>query len=140
AADPEIEAALAETGESVPDADVTPSAREILGEIDVAYYEGDAVEMTSRQLNKADGVAAAFDVLDLEDPFALVLGDSKSDLRIMRWLEETDSGIAAAPSHASEQVLEFVSSTDDLVFDRGAADQILRTLRAMAEFDDVVGS
>lgn len=138
AADPEIEAALDEADQDVPDVDIPVEVREILDEIDVAYYEGDAVEMTSRKLNKAEGVDAAFDILDIDDPFALVLGDSKSDLRIMRWLEEMDSGIAAAPAHASEQVLDFVTTHDDLVFDRGAADQILRTLRAMGEFDEVV--
>ncbi|MFB6081516.1 MAG: HAD family hydrolase [Halanaeroarchaeum sp.] len=137
-ADPEIEAAL-DAVDALPDEGSVPATvRESLADVDVAYYRADAVELTSRKLNKVVGVKAAFDVLGVEDPFAMVLGDSKSDLRVMRWLDEEGIGIGAAPEHASEQVVEFVADQDDLVFDRGAADQMLRTLRAMARIADVV--
>jgi 3-deoxy-D-manno-octulosonate 8-phosphate phosphatase KdsC-like HAD superfamily phosphatase len=67
-------------------------------------------------------------VLDVEDPFVTVMGDSKSDLRVMEWAEANDTGIAAAPDHASEDVLEHVMATDELVFDRGASAEMLRTV------------
>lgn len=38
---------------------------------------------------------------------------------VMERLAETGSGIAAAPEHASRDVLDHVRSTDELVFDRG---------------------
>jgi len=77
------------------------------------------------------GVEAALDVLGVADPFALVMGDSKSDLRVMRWAAEHDAGIAAAPEHASRDVLDHVLSTDELVFDQGKATEPLRTVWAL---------
>jgi hypothetical protein len=91
----------------------------------------------SLELNKVVGVEAAFDVLDIEDPFALVMGDSKSDLRVMRWVEENDTGIAAAPNHASGDVLDHVMNTDELVFDRGGVAEMLRTAYAMNQLADL---
>jgi hydroxymethylpyrimidine pyrophosphatase-like HAD family hydrolase len=96
--------------------------------IDVAYYHADAAEIGSLELNKVAGVEAALDVLDVEDPFVTVMGDSKSDLRVMQWAEANDTGIGAAPNHASEDVLEHVMATDELVFDRGASAEMLRTV------------
>jgi hypothetical protein len=49
----------------------------------------------------------------------------------MEYVEERDAGIAAAPEHASQRVLAHVESTDELVFDEGAADEILRTVWAL---------
>ncbi|MFW6384638.1 MAG: HAD family hydrolase [Halodesulfurarchaeum sp.] len=118
--------------------EIPPSTRNALEQIDVAYYEADAVEMVSAKLHKVAGVEAAFDILDIDEPFALVLGDSKSDLRVMEWVEKEAIGIAAAPDHASEQVLDHVRRRDDLVYDRGSADQILRTIRAMQEIGPIV--
>ncbi|MFC3478558.1 HAD family hydrolase [Halobacterium litoreum] len=129
-ADPEIAGVLEAAGET-PDADVPDDLRDVLDRIDVAYYEADAAEIASRELNKVVGVEAAFDVLGVADPFALVMGDSKSDLRVMEWVHGEGAGIAAAPEHASERVLEHVQQTDELVFDRGAADEILRTAWAL---------
>ena len=77
-------------------------------------------------------------MLGIDDPFALVMGDSKTDLRVMQWADENDAGIGAAPEHASEDVLEHVLDTDELVFDRGDAGEMLRTAYAMyrlAELD-----
>ncbi|MFB6110922.1 MAG: HAD family hydrolase [Halobacteriaceae archaeon] len=133
AADPEIDAVVqAADDRSIPDpSEIRPSFRQLFERIDVAYYEGDAAEIGSRELNKVVGVDAAFDVLDIEDPFALVMGDSKSDLRVMRWVAENDMGIGAAPEHASTEVLEHVRATDELIFDPGDAGAILRTAYAM---------
>ncbi len=103
----------------------------LLDRIDVAYYEGDAAEIASRELNKVVGVQSAFEVLGVDDPFALVMGDSKSDLRVMQWAAEHDAGISAAPEHSSTRVLEHVWNTDNLQFDRGAAGDVLRTVWAM---------
>jgi len=141
ARDPEIAAVLDERGE-LPDegglgeADVPEAAAQFLDRVDVAYYEGDAAEVVSRELNKPVGVEAAFEVLGVEDPFALVLGDSKSDLRVMEWVAERDAGIAAAPEHASSVVLEHVRERDDLVFPAGDAGDVLRTVYAL---DRLVG-
>jgi len=55
-----------------------------------------------------------------------VMGDSKSDLRVMEWVAENDAGIAAAPEHASDDVIEHVRARDDLVFDEGRAGDLLR--------------
>jgi len=132
-ADPEIHDVLA-AADALPDRDVTDLPDELrtaFERIDVGYYEGDAAEITGRELNKVVGVEAAFDVLGVDDPFALVMGDSKSDLRVMRWVHAENAGIAAAPRHASGRVLEFVRATDDLVFDRGASDEVLRTALAL---------
>ncbi|MFB6167833.1 MAG: HAD family hydrolase [Haloferacaceae archaeon] len=136
ARDPEIEAVLGSQG-ARPDADpsdVPADVERVLERIDIGYYEGDAAEVGSLELTKVDGVEAAFDVLGVEDPFALVMGDSKSDLRVMEWVEEHDAGIAAAPEHASQVVLDHVESTDHLVFDEGKAGDVLRTVYALNRF------
>ena len=138
-ADPEIRGVLEAEGEQ-PDADddVPDDLAAVFERVDVAYYEADAAEIGSLELNKVVGVEAALSVLGIDDPFALVMGDSKSDLRVMRWADENDAGVAAAPDHASDDVLEHVLGTDELVFDRGDAGEMLRTAYAMyrlAELD-----
>ncbi len=131
--DPEIRAVLEGEG-SYPELDSSAIPEElvtVLERIDVAYYEADAAEIGSLELNKVVGVERALAVLDVADPFALVMGDSKSDLRVMKWVAETDSGIAAAPEHASQDTLEHVLETDELVFDRGKSVDMLRTIYAL---------
>jgi hydroxymethylpyrimidine pyrophosphatase-like HAD family hydrolase len=131
--DPEIRGVLERQG-AFPalDAAAVPDAvTAVFERIDVAYYEADAAEIGSLELNKVAGVEAAYDVLGIEDPFALVMGDSKSDLRVMKWAEETDAGIAAAPEHASRDTLDHVLSTDELVFDRGKSAEMLRVAYAL---------
>jgi len=131
--DPEIRTVLEQQGE-LPDAettDVPEAVADVFERIDVAYYEADAAEIGSLELNKVVGVEAAFDVLDIESPFAVVMGDSKSDRRVMRWVEDNDYGLAAAPEHASRDVLDHVISTDELVFDAGQATEILQTIYAL---------
>jgi hydroxymethylpyrimidine pyrophosphatase-like HAD family hydrolase len=132
-ADPEIRAVLEERG-GMPDADPAAAPDVVLAtleRIDVGYYEADAAEITSLELNKVVGVEAALDVLGVADPFALVMGDSKSDLRVMEWVAEHDAGVSAAPEHASRDVLEHVVATDELVFDEGGAAEMLRTTYAL---------
>lgn len=131
--DPEIRGVLETTGNQ-PDVSLEeiPQEYESLFErIDVAYYEADAAEVGSLELNKVIGVEAALEVLGIDDPFALIMGDSKSDLRVMKWAQENDSGIGAAPDHASRDVLDHVTSTDELVFDHGDAAEMLRTAYVM---------
>ena len=132
--DPEIRGVLASAGESV-DADADPAEApdpviDMFERIDVAYYEGDAAEIGSHELNKVVGVEAALEVLGVDDPFALVMGDSKSDLRVMEWAAD-GRGIAAAPEHASQDVLTHVLETDELLFDRGRSADVLRTVYAL---------
>ena len=132
-ADPEIRSVLDAEG-SLPTraaGDVPRDLEAFFERIDVAYYEGDAAEVASYELNKVVGVEAAFDVLGLSDPFALVLGDSKSDLRVMEWVAENDMGISGAPEHASIDVLDHVIRTDELVFDRGDAASVLTIVDAL---------
>jgi len=132
-ADPEIRGVLESDG-GTPDCspeDVPEAVREIFERVDVAYYEADAAEIGSLELNKVVGVEAALDVLGVDDPFAFVMGDSKSDLRVMEWVAEHDAGIAAAPEHSSEGVLDHVRDTDGLVFDRGDAATPLRIVYAL---------
>jgi hydroxymethylpyrimidine pyrophosphatase-like HAD family hydrolase len=139
-ADPEIRAVLEGHG-GMPDVDLGAAPeplRTTLERIDVGYYEADAAEITSLELNKVVGVEAALDVLGVADPFALVMGDSKSDLRVMEWAAENDAGIAAAPEHASRDVLDHVVSTDELVFDEGGAAEMLRTAYALDGLSRVV--
>jgi hydroxymethylpyrimidine pyrophosphatase-like HAD family hydrolase len=133
AADPEIRGVLESRGAQpdVTDEEVPEELRAVLERIDVAYYEADAAEIGSLELNKVAGVEAALSVLGIDDPFALVMGDSKTDLRVMQWADENDAGIGAAPEHASEDVHEHVLNTDELVFDRGDAGEMLRTAYAM---------
>ena len=131
--DPEIRLVLEEQG-GMPDAgsvDVPTDVQDLFDRIDIGYYEADAAEIGSLELSKVVGVEAAFDVLDIDDPFAIVMGDSKSDLRVMRWVGENDAGLAAAPDHASQNVLDHVLATDELVFDQGRASEILRTVWAL---------
>lgn len=129
--DPEIEAVLEDAG-SMPDtAEIPDEVRGFFERIDVAYYEGDAAEIGSLELNKVVGIEAALDVLGVSDPFALVMGDSKSDLRVMEWVTREGSGIGAAPRHASEDVLAHALRTDELVFDRGRSADMLRTVYAL---------
>ncbi|SDM76021.1 Hydroxymethylpyrimidine pyrophosphatase [Halogranum gelatinilyticum] len=129
-ADPEIREVLESEGEVSGAAvdDVPESVRDLFERIDVAYYHADAAEIGSLELNKVAGVEAALDVLDIDDPFVTVMGDSKSDLRVMQWVEENDYGIGAAPDHASRDVLDHVMNTDELVFDRGKSAEMLRTV------------
>ncbi|SFS49310.1 HAD family hydrolase [Halostagnicola kamekurae] len=131
--DPEIRAVL-ESEQAYPDLDAgsIPSVlAETLERIDVAYYEADAAEIGSLELNKVVGVERALEVLGVDDPFALVMGDSKSDLRVMKWVDDNDAGIAAAPEHASQDTLDHVLRTDDLVFDQGKSVDVLRTVYAL---------
>ena len=137
--DPEIRAVL-EAEDSVPEPDADDVPEEIasaLERIDVGYYEGDAAEITSRELNKPNGVEAAFDVLGVDDPFALVMGDSKSDLRVMEMVADKDRGISAAPDHSSRDVLDHVIRTDELVFDRGKAADVLRIAYALNRLAEI---
>ncbi|WP_135820283.1 HAD family hydrolase [Halostella litorea] len=139
--DPEIRGVLERQGEfPTLDAAAVPDAvTDVFERIDVAYYEADAAEIGSLELNKVAGVEAAYDVLGIDDPFALVMGDSKSDLRVMEWAGERDAGIAAAPEHASRDTLDHVLSTDELVFDRGKSAEMLRVayaLNRLAVLDD----
>jgi hydroxymethylpyrimidine pyrophosphatase-like HAD family hydrolase len=130
AADPEIRGVLESRG-AFPDAapdDVPAGVRETFERVEVAYYHADAAEIGSRELHKAAGVEAALDVLGVDDPFVAVLGDSKSDLRVMEWAADRDAGVAAAPDHASRDVLDHVLATDGLVFDRGDAADLLGTV------------
>ncbi|MEF8812234.1 MAG: HAD family hydrolase [Halovenus sp.] len=133
ARDTEIRDVLAATDEQpgVDPADVPDAFEALFERIDVAYYEADAAEVGSLELNKVVGVEAALDVLDIADPFALIMGDSKSDLRVMEWVAENDAGIAAAPDHASPAVRDHVTSTDDLMFSQGDAADMLRTAYAL---------
>jgi len=99
--------------------------------IDVAYYEADAAEIGSLELNKVVGVQRALDVLGIDDPFCLVMGDSKSDLRVMNWVEKESCGFAAAPAHSSRDVLDHVIRTDELVYEPGQAADILTTVATL---------
>ncbi|MEF8782288.1 MAG: HAD hydrolase family protein [Haloarculaceae archaeon] len=134
--DPEIRGVLAETDEQpAVGSDAIPSQFcDLFERIDVAYYEGDAAEIGSLELNKVAGVESAFGVLGIDNPFALVMGDSKSDLRVMQWVDEHDAGIAAAPEHSSQHVIDHVTATDRLVFGRGDAAEMLRTAFALTQF------
>ncbi|MFC6825537.1 HAD family hydrolase [Halopelagius fulvigenes] len=138
-ADPEITAVL-DAEDAAPDRDpedVPDPIRSLFERIDVAYYHADAAEIGSLELNKTEGVKAALDVLDVTDPFVLVMGDSKSDLRVMRWAAEEDAGISAAPEHASSDVLDHVRSTDELVYDRGDAASMLRIAYVLNVLDEL---
>ncbi|RRJ30228.1 HAD family hydrolase [Halocatena pleomorpha] len=133
ARDPEIRGVLERHG-GVPEvdlADLPETAESLFERIDIAYYKGDAAEMGSLELDKPTGVQTAFDVLGLDDPFALVMGDSKSDLRVMEWVDANDCGIAAAPDHASRVVSEHVFNTDELVFERNDSASMLRIVYAL---------
>ncbi|WP_049935183.1 HAD family hydrolase [Haloplanus natans] len=138
AEDPEIRGVLAarDADPAVDAAAVPPAITALFERIDVAYYEADAAEVGSRELNKVLGVEAALAVLGVDDPFALVMGDSKSDLRVMEWATDNDAGIAAAPAHASPDVLDHVRATDDLVFARGDSGEMLRTIYALNRLAD----
>ncbi|WP_435064832.1 HAD family hydrolase [Halobaculum sp. EA56] len=136
-ADPEIAGALDRAGADAPE-DVPAAAGRLLDRLEVALYRADAAELAAADLHKAAGVEASLDVLGVDDPFVCMMGDSKSDLRVMEWAEETDSGVAAAPEHSSGRVLEHVRSTDDLVFAPGDAAAVLRTMyawRCLAELN-----
>jgi hydroxymethylpyrimidine pyrophosphatase-like HAD family hydrolase len=136
-ADPEVADVLDAEGAAPerPAADVPDAVRDLFDRIDVAYYHADAAEIGSLELNKPNGVRAALDVLGVEDPFVLVMGDSKSDLRVMEWAADADAGIAAAPQHASQDVLTHVLETDELVYDRGDAASMLRTVYVLNLLD-----
>ena len=139
--DPEI-AQVLRSRDALPDVDADDAPEDLAGileRIDVAYYEADAAEIVSLELDKAAGVEAAFDVLGVEDPFALVMGDSKSDLRVMQWLEERDAGLAAAPKHSSRDVLDHVIRTDELLFDEGDAASVLELVAGTNLFAELDG-
>jgi hydroxymethylpyrimidine pyrophosphatase-like HAD family hydrolase len=128
--DPEISEVLEAAGEtSDRDVESIPGPiSDLLERVDVGYYHADAAEISSLELNKVEGITAALDVLGIDDPFVLVMGDSKSDLRMMRWAEENGTGISAAPDHASRDVLSHVMGTDELTFKAGQSARMLRTI------------
>jgi hydroxymethylpyrimidine pyrophosphatase-like HAD family hydrolase len=141
AQDPEIRGVLEAEG-AVPEAtlaEIPEGDESVFERIDVAYYEADAAEIGSLELNKVVGVEAALSVLGIEDPFSLVMGDSKSDLRVMEWVADEEAGIAAAPEHASRDVLDHVMATDELVFDQGQATEILETVYALDRLAQLEG-
>jgi hypothetical protein len=131
--DPEIRSVLNDRGAlpSMSLDDVPDAVRSTFERVDVAYHPGDSAEIGSLELDKPHGVEAALDVLGIDDPFVFVMGDSTSDLRVMEWAAENDAGLAAAPEHASQAVLDHVEATDGLVFDRGDAATMLRTVYVM---------
>ncbi|MFC7019798.1 MULTISPECIES: HAD family hydrolase [Haloarcula] len=141
ASDPELARVFADAGAST-DAELGGAPESVLAvfeRIDLGYYEADAVELVSLELDKATGVQEAFDVLGIEDPFGIVMGDSKSDLRVMEWVAGADAGIAAAPEHASQAVLDHVRAHDDLVYEPGEASSILHVvygLNLLADLDE----
>ncbi|AUV80828.1 HAD family hydrolase [Salinigranum rubrum] len=102
--------------------------------IDVLYYHGSAAEVGSPELSKAVGAQRALSTLGVDDPFVLAMGDSLSDRRLMEWVTETDSGLVAGPTHASEVVCEFLKSEGGLFFEPGRAVDVLRTTYAMNVF------
>jgi len=132
ARDPEIRDVL-DARDALPESDteIPDPVAQTLERVTVAYYHADAAELSAVDLNKAAGVRAALDVLGVDDPFVLVMGDSKSDLDVMRWAAENDCGLAAAPEHSSPGVLDHVRETDELVFPRGDAASVLRTAYAL---------
>jgi hydroxymethylpyrimidine pyrophosphatase-like HAD family hydrolase len=137
-ADPEV-ADVLEREDATPERgvdDVPETVEERFDRIDVAYYHADAAEIGSLDLDKPTGVRTALDVLEIDDPFVAVMGDSKSDLRVMEWADRTDTGIAAAPSHASDSVLDHVRATDDLVYDPGDAGSVLRIVSVLNRLDE----
>ena len=138
AADPEVADVL--DGEDATPTREVDDVPEAVGErfdrIDVAYYHADAAEIGSLDLDKPTGVRAALEVLEIDDPFVVVMGDSKSDRRVMEWAARTDAGIAAAPSHASASVLTHVRATDDLVYDPGDAGSVLRIVSVLNRLDE----
>ncbi|MFC7069030.1 HAD family hydrolase [Halobaculum lipolyticum] len=128
-ADPEIAGAIDRAGAAA-DGDVPEAAATLFDRLEVALYRADAAELAAADLHKAAGVEASLDVLGVDDPFVCVMGDSKSDLRVMEWAAANDAGVAAAPEHSSANVLDHVRATDDLVFAPGAAADVLRTMYA----------
>ncbi|WP_284013548.1 HAD family hydrolase [Halobaculum litoreum] len=136
-ADPEIAGAVERAGATA-DGDVPAAAAALFDRLEVALYRADAAELAAADLHKAAGVEASLAVLGVDDPFVCVMGDSKSDLRVMEWAADTDAGVAAAPEHSSASVLDHVRATDDLVFAPGAAADVLRTMyawRCLADLD-----
>ncbi|WP_144900846.1 HAD family hydrolase [Halobellus captivus] len=137
-ADPEIASVLAKEG-ATPDRNVDgipDSVRARFERIDVGYYHADAAEIGSLDLDKPTGVRSALDVLEIDDPFCLVMGDSKSDLRIMQWADAAAAGLSAAPKHASGSVLEHVRSTDELIYDPGDAGSVLRVVSVLNQLSE----
>lgn len=113
-------------GADVDDLDLDPLVRSI----DIGYYRGDAVEVTSGTLGKGNGVQVATETLSLEDPFMLAMGDSKTDLEIMEAITDRNRGICAAPDHASEAVLDQCERANGLVFEQGRVEEALRIVLA----------
>lgn len=116
---------------SCPVEETPETVRDRLNRVDVAYYRADAAEVGSLELSKVTGVEAAFDVLGVDEPFALVMGDSKTDLRVMEWAEEHGLEIGAAPTRPSDPVVEFVERSNELLYAPGDSEAVLRTVYAL---------
>ena len=136
--DSEIQSVLEAEGKepTIPPTDVPATVRDVFERIDIGYYEGDAAEIGSLELSKVVGVEAAFDVLGIEDPFTIVMGDCKSDLRVMRWVQENEWGNRCCPGARSQSVVDHAEATDDLVFNEGRAGDVLRAVYALNRFAD----
>lgn len=128
--DPEIEDVLRDKGIEIDYGEGLPDELSVLDALDVVYYEADAVELLSNGITKRSGVETAFEALDMANNFALVMGDSKTDLPMMEHVVETGSGILAAPEHASDTVLEYVRHHGGFVFERGHGSDTLQKVYA----------
>lgn len=128
--DPEVGAVLRDRGVEIAPVESVPPALSVLEELDVVYYEADAVEVLSSRITKRSGVESAFETLSLASPFALVMGDSKTDQVMMEYAVETGSGIPAAPTHASDSIVEYVRSEDGFLFEPGHGGDPLRRMYA----------
>jgi hypothetical protein len=101
-ADPEIAGVLERLDPGPGGADeVNAAVLDLFEMVDIAYCEADAAEVTSLELDKVAGVEAALSVLGVEDPLALVMGDSKFDLRVMECVYERDASMGGAPRRAT---------------------------------------
>lgn len=134
---PEVESVLGgDDGQPQPQTEVPPEVRDLLAKVTVAHHVADSAEIAPRELDKARGVRAALDVLNVNDPFVLAMGDSTSDLAVMEWVTTNQSGVTAAPDHADSAVREHVRSHDGIQFDRGNAAHPLRVVYAMNRLAD----
>lgn len=108
--------------------EIPDSWTRLFDQITVDYYKGDAIEVRLSELNKAAGVKKALEVLEVSDPSIFMMGDSKTDLKVMEWVTANGIGIVAAPDHASSAVLDHVRASDGLVFDHTDGAHALRTV------------
>jgi hydroxymethylpyrimidine pyrophosphatase-like HAD family hydrolase len=103
---------------------------ELASSLSLGYYPAEAVELTSTEVTKLDGLKKVRELFQHTSTPILALGDSPSDLAVFEFLVEHRAGIIATPDTAKDLMIEFVTNHRGIVYPKGQAEDVLHTVFA----------